>query len=194
MDFKFINAIEIPPLEFYLTFRSISDSSEVSKLLGKNAKQTATSGRAHNVHVFCVERKCVIEDGFCRYVCPQTHECHLWREEHNILRSIAKPIYYNQRSSQSTHVKEELKPHTLTPKQHSVNFIPNQSFETSPPTIHQFNELRQAPWIGHVEGYKWPECECAACCSEMLMDLMQETYRSYRQKTQQSFHTQAKLT
>jgi hypothetical protein len=28
----------------------------------------------------------------------------------------------------------------------------------------------------------------------MLMDLMQETYRSYREKTQQAFHTQTTLT
>jgi hypothetical protein len=163
-------------------------------LLRKNAKQTATSGRARNIHVFCVERKCVIEEGFCRYVCPQTHECLLWRDEHEILRSMAKPIYYDQRPSPFTHTREPLKPRTLTPKQHSVNFIPNQFLETPPPTMHQFNELRKAPGIGHVEGYKWPECECAACCSELLMNLMQETYSSYRQKSQQSSHTQSALT
>ena len=152
------------------------------------------SGRARNIHVFCVERKCVIEEGFCRYVCPKTHECPLWRDEHKILRSMGKPIYYDQRPSQFTHSREQLEPNTLTPKQHSVNFIPNQFLETSAPTMHQFNELRKAPGIGHVEGYKWPECECAACCSELLMNLMQETHNSYRQKTQQSSHTQIALT
>ena len=162
-------------------------------MVRKNAKQTATSGKARSIHVYCVERKCVIEDGFCRYVCPQTHECLLWRNEHEIFRSMTKPIYYDQQPNRFTYTGEQLTPHTLTPKKQPVDYIPNQFLETSALTMHQFNELRNAPGIGHVEGYKWPECECAACCSELLMNLMQET-SSYRQKTQQSSHTQAALT
>lgn len=163
-------------------------------MLGKNAKQLAKSGSVRNIHVFCVERKCVIEEGFCRYVCPESQECSFWRDERELFRQMTKPIFYDQRLSQFANTKEQLKPNTLTPKQHSVNFTPDPFLETSPATMNRFNELRKAPWIGHVEGYKWPECECAACCSELLINLMQETHSSSRQKTQHSSHTQTALT
>jgi hypothetical protein len=156
-------------------------------LLRKNAKHTQSEG-VRNSYVFCVERKCVIEEEFCRYVCPKTQDCPLWHDEYEIFRQRSQPIYYDQRSSRVAHTLKQHTPNTLTPQQHSVNFISNQFLETASTSVHQFNDLRKAPGIGHVEGYKWPECECPACCSELLINLMQETY-SFQQKTQHSSHT-----
>jgi hypothetical protein len=143
--------------------------------------------------VFCIERNCVIEEGFCHYVCPKTRECPRWKGNNEVLRAYAKPIYYNQQVETAYPPTERLDPRVSAETQHRVNFTPNRLLETPNTTIHQLNDLRKAPWIGHVEGYQWPECECVACCSELLINLMQETHRSHRQKTQQPFNGKAAL-
>ncbi|MCW4041820.1 MAG: hypothetical protein NWE83_13855 [Candidatus Bathyarchaeota archaeon] len=163
-------------------------------MLRNNAPRMAKSGRDRDIHVFCVERNCVIEEGFCHYVCPKTQECPLWNRNHELFHSMTKPIYYDQRPRPDLPAMKPRQPHTLPTKPHPVNFLPNQVLESPTTTIHQVNDLRNAPWIGHVKGYKWPECECPACCSELLINLMRETHKSYRQKPQNLSHKQASLT
>lgn len=161
-------------------------------MLQKKVHKKAKSGGRQGIHVFCIERKCVIEEGFCHYVCPKTRECPLWNDDNQLFRSIAKPIYYDQRLETDLPTTEQLDPCISTEKHYRGSFIPNRLLETPNTIMHQVNDLRKAPWIGHVEGYKWPECECAACCSELLINLMQET-RSHRQKTQQPLNGKASL-
>lgn len=146
------------------------------------------SGKRQGLHVFCIERHCIIEEGFCRYVCPQTRECPLWRRarERQASHSIAKPIYYDQ---QVDTVFPTIIPHDSRrvmepPRQ--ASFTPSGELDIPHIVMHQMSELRKAPGSGHVQGYKWPECECAACCSELLINLMQDNQRSPRSQTHHS--------
>lgn len=162
-------------------------------MLRHKTHQKAKSGEHRGIQVFCIERKCVIDEGFCHYVCPKTRECPLWSDNNELLRSYAKPIYYNQQVETIYPATERLDPRISAETQNRVSFTPNRLLETPNTIMHQMNDLRKAPGIGHVEGYKWPECECAACCSELLINLMQETHRDHRQKTQQSIHDKTTL-
>jgi hypothetical protein len=153
-------------------------------LLRTNARQTAKSERGQGIHVFCVERNCAIEEGFCHYVCPNVQECPLWRSDHELVRSMTKPIYYDQRPRRLLPNVEDRKPPRPSAKHQTGNYIPNRLLLNSTSTMHQVRDLQNVPWIGHADGYKWPECECPACCSELLINLMQDTHKSHRQKPQ----------